>query len=73
VTSPPPLPCGVVEFTPQGKPSPLEGEGRVGGKKINSFVLVSFHSQDQNLASWGFFQTFKESALSKKNLKILRV
>jgi hypothetical protein len=40
VTSPPPLPCGVVEFTPQGKPSPLEGEGRVGGKKINSFVLV---------------------------------
>jgi hypothetical protein len=27
VTSPPPLPCGVVEFTPQGKPSPLEGEG----------------------------------------------
>ncbi|MGD0626723.1 MAG: penicillin acylase family protein [Thermodesulfobacteriota bacterium] len=33
VTSPPPSPCGVVEFTPQGKPSPLEGEGRVGGKK----------------------------------------
>jgi hypothetical protein len=33
VTSPPPLPCGVVEFTPQGKPSPLEGEGRVRGKK----------------------------------------
>jgi hypothetical protein len=33
VTSPPPLPCGVVRFTPQGKPSPLEGEGRVRGKK----------------------------------------
>jgi hypothetical protein len=38
-TSPPPSPCGVVEFTPQGKPSPLEGEGRVGGK-MNYFVCI---------------------------------
>jgi len=25
--SPPPLPCGVLKLTPQGKPSPIEGEG----------------------------------------------
>jgi len=30
--SPPPLPCGVAEFTPQDKPFPLEGEGEGGGK-----------------------------------------
>jgi len=25
--SPPPLPCGVTEYTPQGKPSSIKGEG----------------------------------------------
>ena len=25
--SPPPLPCGVTEHTPQGEPSPIEGGG----------------------------------------------
>jgi len=28
--SPPPLPCGVVKHTPQGKPSPINGEGMWG-------------------------------------------
>jgi len=27
--SPPPLPCGVEEFTPQGKPSPVKGGGEL--------------------------------------------
>jgi hypothetical protein len=26
-SSPSPLPCGVLKLTPQGKPSPLKGEG----------------------------------------------
>jgi DNA-directed RNA polymerase subunit RPC12/RpoP len=26
--SPPPLPCGVIEHTPQGKPSHVKGEGK---------------------------------------------
>jgi len=37
--SAPPLPCGVFEFTPQGKPSPLEGEGEGGGRLSILIIL----------------------------------
>jgi len=34
IASPPPLPCGVKSSTPQGKPSPIKGEGGCNGESI---------------------------------------
>jgi len=38
--SPPPLPCGVAELTPQGKPSPVKRRGEW-GKLVESVGVTS--------------------------------
>ena len=53
ITSPPPLPCGVVKHTPQGRPSPFNGEGNKiwgsGGEKIEAYLGLDVGSISTNL------------------------
>jgi predicted CoA-substrate-specific enzyme activase len=53
LTSPPPLSCGDVKHTPQGRPSPFDGERNkvlsLGGEKIEAYLGLDVGSISTNL------------------------